>query len=155
MIGDGPLKDELQRQAKRLGVSDNCIFTGARTDVPEILSSLDILILPSLSEGFPIILLEAMASSCPIVASEVGGVKELIENGKTGLLVPSADSQALAEAIRELLQNKEKAQSMGSFAQRIVRESFSLNRMIAQTEDTYEQLISAAQQRGRRVQGME
>lgn len=155
LVGDGPLKNELERLAKKLGISQNCIFTGRRTDIPEILSFLDILVLPSLSEGFPIILLEAMAIGCPIVSTDVGGVKELIENERTGLLIPPRNSQALAEAIRELLQNKEKTKFLSSSAQTKVREKFSLRHMIDETESIYEQLIRKKGRNGKHAKKME
>ena len=141
MVGDGPLREDLEQLAVDLNISQSCIFTGIRSNVAEILSILDILVLPSLGEAFPFILLEAMAMRCAIVASRVGGVEEIIEDGKTGLLVPPADSKTLAQAIKGLLLNQEKANQISSYAQKVVQEKFSLKQMISATEAVYEQII--------------
>ena len=89
IVGEGELRDTLMELAARLGVASSCVFGGARTDIPDVLAGADLVLLPSLSEGFPFVLLEALAMGRPVVASRVNGVPELIEDRKTGRLVPS------------------------------------------------------------------
>ncbi len=108
-VGEGELHDTLHRMAIDLGVERACRFLGVRDDIADILAAADLCVLPSLSEGFPFVLLEALAMGRPVIASRVNGVSELIEDHKTGLLVPPRDPQALAsgnsrnaEAIRPL-----------------------------------------------------
>lgn len=141
VIGDGPLKEELIALSRKLGVSSNCIFTGIRHDIPQILSFLDILVLSSLSEGLPMILLEAMAARCPIVATKVGGIPELIEDRRTGLLVSPRDPLSLANTVRELLQNKDGTRKMTQQAFQVVARGFSAKRMANETEKVYHNLL--------------
>ncbi len=141
IVGDGPLRQELERLSRELGISQNCIFLGARRDIAEILSILDLLVLPSLSEGLSMALLESMASRCPAVASRVGGIPELIEDGKTGLLVEPENPLALAEAIRSLLQNKDKAKEISLNARRRVEKEFTVEEMAKKTEGIYERFV--------------
>lgn len=141
IVGDGLLRKELERISERLEISKNCIFTGTMHNIPEVLSILDGLVLPSISEGFPMILLEAMAARCPIVATRIGGIPELIENGKTGILVEPRDHQALARAIEELLQNKEKTKEMTSMARLMVEKEFIAEGMVKKIEGVYENLV--------------
>lgn len=141
IVGDGPLREELEELCRELGISQNCIFLGARRDIPEILSILDLVILPSISEGLSMVLLESMAARCPAVASRVGGIPELIEDGKTGLLVEPENPLALAEAIRSLLENKDKAKEISSNARLRVEKEFTVKEMAKKTEDTYETFV--------------
>ena len=101
IVGDGPLKEELELQAKDIS---GVIFLGARRDVERIIPSADLLILPSISEGFPITLLESLASGVPVVATRVGGVRDIVKK-EIGLVVEPADPKALSEAIDTLLKN--------------------------------------------------
>lgn len=141
IVGDGPLRKELEGISEELGISRNCIFTGIRHDIPQILSILDLLVLSSLSEGFPMILLEARVVRCPIVATKVGGVSELLENGKRGILVEPKDSQALAKAIVNLLQNSKKAKEMAYASHLAVEKKFTVDQMVKKIENVYEDLI--------------
>jgi glycosyltransferase involved in cell wall biosynthesis len=132
-VGEGELQEALQRMATELGVERACRFVGVRADIADILASADLFVLPSLSEGFPFVLLEALAMGCPVVASRVNGIPELIEDGKTGLLVPARDLQALALAIQELLNDPVAASRMGAAGRTVVREQFTADRMVANT----------------------
>lgn len=142
IVGDGPLKAQLMSIAKIAGVSDNVTFIGMRKDIPELLSTCDIFVMSSLWEGLPITLLEAMAMAKPIVATSVGGIPEVIENGKDGILVPPKDPEALADAIIYLLRNKEKAKEMGIAAMKKVEEQYSASVVVRKLEQLYEELLS-------------
>ena len=113
IVGDGPLKVKLETLARDLRILQNRIFVGFRDDIPEVLSSLDVFVLPSIMEGHPIAILEAMAMARPIVATDIDGIREQITNGRTGILVRPRDPQALATGITELLKDRAKAKTMG------------------------------------------
>lgn len=143
-VGEGELQDALQRTARELGVERACLFVGVRTDIADILASADLFVLPSISEGFPFVLLEALAIGCPVVASRVNGIPELIEDGKTGLLVPARDPQALARAIQALLSDPVAASRMGAVGRTVVREQFTANRMVANTTAIFDAAVQDA-----------
>jgi glycosyltransferase involved in cell wall biosynthesis len=105
LIGDGPLRAQLEAQADRLGVEDRVHFVGFTKDVPRWLNALDVFVLPSLFEGLPLSILEAMAAGLPVVATAVDGTPEAVDDGVTGILIPPEDSRAIAEAVLRLLQN--------------------------------------------------
>ncbi len=115
LVGDGPQRDELHERVRRLGLERNVIFEGFRTDVAAVLSMLDVVVLPSLTEGFPNVALEAMAVGRAIVASRVEGIEEIVAHERTGLLVSPANPRELAEAIVRLLeQPAERARLAGN-----------------------------------------
>ena len=132
-VGEGELRDALHHMAIDLGVEQACRFMGVREDIADILAAVDVVVLPSLSEGFPFVLLEALAMGCPVVASRVNGIPELIEDHRTGLLVPARDPRALANAIREVLSNPTTASKMGAEGRALVRERFTVDHMVANT----------------------
>lgn len=132
-VGEGELQDALQHMAIGLGVERACRFVGVREDIAAVLAAADLFVLPSLSEGFPFVLLEALAMGRPVVATRVNGVPELIEDHKTGLLVPPRDPQALAAAIREVLSDPAAALRMGAAGRVVVQERFTVDRMVANT----------------------
>ncbi len=142
-VGDGYLESKLERQSESLGVRKNIIFTGWRKDVTEILSLFDILVLPSLNEGMGKVLIEGMALGKPIVASSVGGIIDLVENGDNGILVPPKDSDALEEAILKLIRNKNLAQKLGKNGKAKVYPEYDTFVMIRQIEDLYESLLKS------------
>lgn len=144
VVGDGELHDELAGLAARLGVLDRCLFLGVRRDVPAVLSALDVLVVPSLSEGMPYVVLEGMAMAKPVVATAVNGVPEVIQDRLSGRLVSRADPEALAEAIRELLADPQSAAAMGRAARRRVEEGFSADRWIGRMEALYIHLAERA-----------
>ncbi len=118
LIGLGPLEDELRRAVDELGVAERVTFLGSRDDVFELLPLLDAFCLSSRFEGFPIALVEAMATGLPCVATTVGGIPEIMEDGRNGLLVPSEDPLALRRALERLIVDPDEAHSFGVEAQR-------------------------------------
>ncbi|MBC8555871.1 MAG: glycosyltransferase family 4 protein [Candidatus Brocadiales bacterium] len=141
IVGEGMLKEELKMKSRKLRIEDKLIFTGFRNDIKEILASIDIFVMPSLLEGLPMILLEAMAMGKPIVATDIEGIIEVLENGKTGLLVPPRDTEALAEAVIDLLKHQDKANQMGFTARKVVIERFGVDIMVQKVEKVYEELL--------------
>src|SRR3989449_747931 len=128
IVGDGPLRDELVASATHLGVDRACLFLGPRTDIYDLVAAMDIFVLPSLDEGIPMALLEAMALRTPVVASAEGGVPEIVTHRATGLLVTPRDERALADACLELALNPNWAQTLGARARRVVEDEFSHER---------------------------
>ena len=126
--GDGPLANELKRQSHRLGVDSKCIFLGFRRDLPAIFAKMDFLVLPSLSEGLPNVILEAFAQAKPVVATAVGGVPEVVDQGINGLLVPPGHPEKLAAAIEKLIQSVDLRKRMGKAAYNKVKRNFSLEK---------------------------
>jgi glycosyltransferase involved in cell wall biosynthesis len=143
LAGDGPLRSELETRASALGIADRCRFIGARADVADVLSVVEIVTLPSRSEGLPFALLEAMVLGKPVVASTVGGNPEVVEEGRTGLLVPTADAPALAAAIARMLDRPHDAAAMGARGRARVCEHFPLPRTTRALEDLYLDLLGA------------
>jgi glycosyltransferase involved in cell wall biosynthesis len=141
IVGDGILKQDLQREYDFPFV----IFTGARNDVHELYRCMDIFVLPSLTEGLPMVLLEAMASKLPIIASNVGAIPTVIKNGSSGLLVEPGDTESLKKSLLYLLENPEKAKKLGQKANQTVNENFSSSKMADEYTNIYNKLSIAAQ----------
>lgn len=141
-VGDGFLKPILERHSEALGIRKNIIFTGWRKDVPEILYLFDILVFPSLNEGMGRVMVEGMSLGKPIVASNVGGIRDLIEDGKNGILVPPRDSNALRKAISRLIRNKKLAEGLGKIGKMEVYPGFDASTMVKKIDDLYESLFS-------------
>jgi len=133
---------ELKRYGEKIGVSQNLHFLGGREDVADLISLFDVAVLASLSEGFSNVILEYMASSKPVVATEVGGNPEIVVHGETGLLVPPADAHALANAILSILEDKERALRFGVAGRKRVEDKFELGKMIREYEDLFERVLS-------------
>jgi glycosyltransferase involved in cell wall biosynthesis len=142
IVGDGALRDPLERQAATLPVPGSVRFLGLRNDIPEILAAMDLFVLPSDDEGCPASLLEAMASGRPAVATDVGGISEIVENGRSGLLVPRRDPHGLARAILSVLECPDRAASMGGRGRRIVRERFDVRRAIDRVDALYRETMA-------------
>lgn len=141
IVGDGANRSELQKRSQRLGLDQWVVFTGFRTDVPDLLSEATISVLPSLSEGLSNSLLESMASGVPVIAANVGGNPEIIEHGVSGLLVPPRDAGALAGAMSSLLADADLTSRFGQAGRRRVSELFSMERSVGETERFYERLM--------------
>jgi len=141
IVGDGPLLDGLKALGERLKVKDNVIFAGFRSDIKEILSAVDLLVVPSLLEGFPMVTLEAMAMAKSIIATNIDGITEQITDGVDGILVPPKNPSALAKAIIKVLNDKETARTMGLAARERVEREFSVEKMVAETEKVYMSLL--------------
>ena len=140
IIGDGPLRHELEELVLSEGLQKIIFFLGIRDDIPRLLSVLDVFVLCSLSEGLPLTILEAMAAGCPIVATAVGGIPEIIQDGREGNIIPSDDPDKLAEAISGILGNEEKRREMGDKAKKRFEEKFTLRAMVKKYEELYDSL---------------
>jgi len=141
LVGDGALRRELVARAEALGLAEVVTFAGSRGDVPEILAALDLFVLPSLWEGLPNAVLEAMAAGLPVVATAAGGTPELVVDGETGLLVPPGDVTALEEAIERLLRDPGLRRKMGEAGRKRVEGHFTIKQTVAQTVALYETLL--------------
>lgn len=130
----------LRRQVENLGLAGAVTFAGYRHDVPQWLARMDIFVLPSLMEGLGLALLEAMALEKPVVATRVGGIPEIVEDGHSGLLVPPADAGALAQAIQRILADPELARRLGQAGYQRVATRFSAQRMLAQTQQLFSEV---------------
>lgn len=149
IVGDGYLKFELERYAEALGVRKDIIFTGWRADSSDILCLFDIFVLPSLNEGMGRVIIEAMALGKPIVASSVGGIIDLVRNGENGILVPPRDSDALGNAILQLIRNKDLAEELGRNGKAMVYPEFDISVMLKKIDGLYESLLSKLAPSGR------
>jgi len=143
LAGVGSERKGLEEMVTRLGLEGRVNFLGFVADTPAFLASIDIFVLPSLREGLGVAALEAMAAGKAVVASRVGGLTEVISEGRTGFLVPPRDSQMLSDAIAELIANPNRARAMGQCAAAHVREHFTLERMAAGNEAYYYELLAA------------
>ncbi|MFH1704114.1 MAG: glycosyltransferase [Nitrospirota bacterium] len=137
IVGEGSLVEKLKERAKKNNIFDNILFTGKRRDIPEILASINIFVMPSIAEGFPNALLEAMAMGKPIVTTEVGGIPEIVKNGFNGLLVPPRDTLSLSKAIKELISNDQLAAKMGQAASNLVRDNLSIKAIAQKWQSLY------------------
>jgi len=141
IVGDGILRPSLEQQARDLGIAERVFFTGWRSDLPRIYADLDVLVVSSDNEGTPVSAIEAMASDCPVAATRVGGLPDLIIDGENGLLVEPRNSEELSGAVLRLLHNPERARTMSQKATAMARERFSLRRLIADMDHLYTQLL--------------
>jgi glycosyltransferase involved in cell wall biosynthesis len=137
IAGDGPERSSLEGICRRLGVEKNVFFLGERHDIPELLNVMQVFVLPSRWEGLPYALLEAGAAKKPVAAAAVDGIREVIESGRNGLLVPEGRPDDLAEAIQRLLDDEESAEMFGEKLYKDVVRKFSLSRMADQTRNLY------------------
>lgn len=142
IVGEGVTRDQLTAQIRSLGLEDNVFLMGQRTDIPELLALADVFALPSVGEGFANVILEAMAARKAIVVSDAPGSAEAIQDGESGFVVPTEDSQALSVALRRLLADPALRACFGEAARRRVEEVFSLEAMIDQMTDMYSGLMS-------------
>jgi len=139
-LGDGELLDELKNMASISGIEENIKFLGWRQDVAEVISTFDVFVLPSLNEGMGRVLVEAMALGKPIVASGIGGIPDLVADGKNGYLVPVGDVEVLAARIRRLLDDPEKREKMGNAGKRYAV-NFSADAMVEKIDQLYHELL--------------
>ena len=137
IIGEGESRIELQREIQRLKLSDTVFLLGFVPNAARYLKGLDIFVLPSLKEGLPYSIMEAMAAGLPVVATNVGGIPDLIIDGKSGLIVPPKDPAAIAKAILPLLQDPRERQSLSQEARRRIATSFNIEAMVAKTIAVY------------------
>jgi glycosyltransferase involved in cell wall biosynthesis len=144
LAGDGPLRAELEAFAERLGVGSRVRFLGVRRDRAALYAAMDAFVLPSLWEGLSLSLVEAMGAGRPVVATTVGGNPEVVEQGRTGLLVPPEEPAALAAAIVELLRDRQLAAEIGRAAAREARARFSIEEHVARIAALYREGLGRA-----------
>lgn len=142
IVGDGLLRKTLEEQAGRLNIASSVIFAGIQKNIPEVLSLMDVFVLPSYSrEGLGIAIIEAMAAGKPVVATNIGGIPEVVKDGETGYLAPPQNPEALAQAIIKLLQNPTNAKAMGKQGRIRFEKKFTKKRMLSEVENLYAALI--------------
>lgn len=141
-IGDGPLRFDLENQIKKLKIEKYFKFLGFRQDVEDLLQLFDIFLLPSLYEGLPNVVLEAMASAKPVIATAVDGTVEAVETGITGFLIPSEKPEAISKTINFLLKDPQKIRAMGEKGRKRAKLYFSMEKQIKQFEEMYDSLIA-------------
>ena len=139
VVGDGPLRSQLEKEAKDLAIDARVYFAGIDNEVQSWLSSTDVFVLPSRSEGMGRVLQEAMACDVAVVASRVGGIPELVQDGITGLLVEPDDPAALAQAIGELLEDDASRRQLADAGRRFVADSYGLLGLVSDIEEIYKQ----------------
>jgi glycosyltransferase involved in cell wall biosynthesis len=143
VVGEGPLRPELEALAGTLGLGTRVRFLGLRNDVPAILAAVDVLALTSQFEGFPNVVMEAMATGAVVVATDVGGCRELVVPGETGMIVPPGDPAAVADAVVAVLHDPPHAVQMAAAARRRIEREFDVHRMAERTAAAYERLLAA------------
>ncbi|NJN84052.1 MAG: glycosyltransferase family 4 protein [Caldilineaceae bacterium] len=142
---------ELEQLHAQSGLGDRVRFLGNRTDVPEILAAADLFVFPSLYEGLPGALIEAIALGLPVVASNIAPVAEVVEDRRNALLVPPESSVDLADAIRTLLEERPMAQAFGERSREIFLERFTLERSMERMVELYDRLLNQSEQLGAKV----
>lgn len=143
IVGDGPLRAELEEAARARGLDGRILFLGERRDVGTLLAASDLFVLPSLKEGLPLALLEAMACRKPVIAAPVGEIPAVVAHGVSGLLIEPADTGALARAINRLLGNAKEAARLADEAYERVRKDYSAEAMIARYLDLYREVLAS------------
>ncbi|MGI9424895.1 MAG: glycosyltransferase [Hyphomicrobiaceae bacterium] len=141
IAGDGPLRSELEEQTRTLGIASSVDFLGYRSDVAAVLSDIDVFLLSSQSEGTPLVVIEAMAAGIPVIATDVGGLSEMLKDRQTGMLVPPGDARSLANRMLELASDKEKRYRLGERGRENAKAHYSLERMIRDYSEIYESLL--------------
>ncbi len=139
VAGDGPLREDLVKRAQRSAADVR--FMGWVDDLPRLYASLDVVVLTSRNEGTPVALIEASAAGRPVVATDVGGVSDVVRDGYTGILVPPMDVAAVSAALDDLLRNPNRARTMGLAGRHWVRERFSRARMVEDVCALYRELL--------------
>jgi len=141
LVGGGEEEQNLKYLAIKRGIENDVIFLGQRSDVNQILKAFDIFVFPSLTEGLPLVVIEAMATGLPVVASYVGGIPELVVHGETGFLVSPTSKEEIKEAIIKLLNNPELRKEMGQIARKRFEAHFSLPQMVQKYMEVYEKAV--------------
>jgi glycosyltransferase involved in cell wall biosynthesis len=141
IVGSGPLREEIQNEIRHLGLEESVVLCGVRDDMPAVYRQIDCIVIPSLREGLPYVLLEAMANKIPVVASRVGDIPRLIWHGETGYLVPPENVDELQKHMMMVLENPDLSAKLAESGYRLVREGFSATRMVKEVEGVYELLM--------------
>ncbi|HEX8905971.1 MAG TPA: N-acetyl-alpha-D-glucosaminyl L-malate synthase BshA, partial [Longimicrobiaceae bacterium] len=143
-VGDGPDRPEAADEARTLGVTDRVVFLGKQDTVAEIMACADLLLLPSQNESFGLVALEAMASGVPVIASNAGGLPEVVEDGETGFLSPVGDVEAMAEGAAAILRDDGTWRRFSAAARQSAVERYGVQKVIPQYERYYEQIVTGA-----------
>jgi glycosyltransferase involved in cell wall biosynthesis len=141
LVGDGPCRARLEGQAARLGIERRVSFLGFRSDTPEVLNAIDVLAMPSLFEGLPLVLVEAFAAGCPVVANAVDGIPEVVDDGVNGFLVPRGNVDLLAARIVDLLKDDALSERVGRAARQKALSAFTADRMAGNTVAVYDRVL--------------
>jgi glycosyltransferase involved in cell wall biosynthesis len=141
LVGDGELRETVQHQVRALGIESRVRFLGVRSDIPDLLRAADVFVFPSRWEGNPLSVMEAMAAGLPVVATAVGGVPELVEDGASGILVPNEDLHGLVAAMQRMAQNPDLRAQMGRAARCRAVERFDIRQTVRAYEALYEELL--------------
>ncbi|MCK4513518.1 glycosyltransferase, partial [bacterium] len=153
VVGDGPRRQMLTEMAKELEIEDAVVFAGARDDVPSLLKLMDVFVLSSLSEGSPNAVLEAMAAGLPVIATDVGGLPDIVIDGESGILVPPGDWEALEKAITELLADPERAAAMGRMGLANAADKHDIEKVVRRVEGIMDRLLDLPRGRVRGTRG--
>lgn len=148
LLGDGELREKLERRAERLNLLDNVIFLGNRDDVPYLLKNSDIFILPSLQDNLPFSVMEAQLAGKSVVVSDAGGIPEMVEHGKTGLIYPAHQAESLYQNLKKLLANDVYRQKLGDNAKQWATLQWSVDTMMERTLDVYESVVPGIRKGG-------
>lgn len=140
IVGDGECRKKLDALAEELGITRRCIFAGFHTELNRIYQAVDLVVLTSGNEGLPVVIIEALASGVPVVATRVGGVPELIEEGKTGYIVEPYDIDSIAEGLKKAIGDPDKTRTMGGIAQKETLEKYSIRRLVRDIDALYQEL---------------
>ncbi|MEJ7569033.1 MAG: glycosyltransferase family 4 protein [Gaiellaceae bacterium] len=141
MVGDGPDRDRVEQRASELGIVRHCFFLGYQEDVSGWYQAFDAMILPSANEGTPVVVIEALAAGCPVVATSVGGVPDVIREGVDGFLVPAGDVEALAERLARLAGDPELRATMGEAGRESVPARYAVERLVNDVDELYRSLL--------------
>jgi glycosyltransferase involved in cell wall biosynthesis len=147
IAGDGELREELERRAAALGIAAQVRFLGFRSDLERIYPDLDVLCLTSANEGSPVSLIEGLASGCAAVSTDVGGVRDVLENGRLGVLVKPGDAEAFAGAVLALLADQPRRQALGEAGRRSALERYSIDRLVGDLDRLYRGLLESRSRR--------
>lgn len=142
LVGDGVLRDKIEKLIQRFNLTAQVILTGWRRDIPRVLSAIDVFVLTSLWEGLPISVLEAMFSGKPVVATQTGGISEIITEGKTGFLVSPRQMDKMAQEVTRLLRDKKQREEIGGNAKNSLLLDFGIDKMVKNTEALYDEVRS-------------
>jgi glycosyltransferase involved in cell wall biosynthesis len=143
-VGSGPDREKLERTARELGVADRTRFLGWQPDARAWLPTFDVFVMPSVDEALPLAITEAMLASRPVVATRIGGVPETVLENQTGLLVPPGDPNALADAVRAIIEDAELRERMGREGRRVAKKRFDLDQMVRSYESLYAALLGSS-----------
>lgn len=141
IAGEGPLRAQLEAQILQLGLKDNVLLLGHRQDIPQLLASLDVFAMSSVSEGLGTSVLDALASGLPVVATAAGGIPEMIRNNETGILIPTGDPDAMAEGLLRVLRDRALGREMAERGKSLVAEKFTVQSMVRGTAEVYKAIL--------------